>query len=312
MNDTLVVEISGKRPGNANARPTEKFKIDYPHLIISNNSEGYETDWEIINVPDDYREWYMKACKQSDNAWYAPMNRSYAIKYAKEHGYRYLIQLDDNIKLLSIVYGSSKKKMKYSITGADINDFISALITVLKYSNAAQSGLQLSSCGPDELILSERYCYSFFALDLQRCPEIFHGDFEDDIEFRLKERQEGRPSIMICPFRYGKTSQGNNKDASGNRQAYIDAGLKRGEHMRKLYGDVYSCGMSEKRVSTNARAEEGVLYFKHDIKPFKVGCMIDTEPIYAEIKRIMQKYHPNTKERHYKRQRKVKDISKWR
>ena len=54
MPKILVVEISGKRPGGKNNRPTEKLSISYDHLIISNNSEGYETEWEIINVPPDY------------------------------------------------------------------------------------------------------------------------------------------------------------------------------------------------------------------------------------------------------------------
>lgn len=32
--DVLVVEISGKRPGDNNARPTEKNKLDYDHIIV--------------------------------------------------------------------------------------------------------------------------------------------------------------------------------------------------------------------------------------------------------------------------------------
>lgn len=51
-NEILVVEISGKRPGNKDARPTEKNNIKYDKLIVSNNSEGYETDWTIVNVPE--------------------------------------------------------------------------------------------------------------------------------------------------------------------------------------------------------------------------------------------------------------------
>ena len=78
--DVLVVEISGKRPGNVKARPTENLDIKYDHLIISNNSEGYDTTWKIINVPDDYKNWYIANCKMSDSAWYAPVNRSYPVR----------------------------------------------------------------------------------------------------------------------------------------------------------------------------------------------------------------------------------------
>jgi hypothetical protein len=66
-------------------------------VIISNNADGYVTDIPIVMVPDGYRQWYVANHKNSENAWYAPMNRSYAIKYAREKGYRYLVQMDDNI-----------------------------------------------------------------------------------------------------------------------------------------------------------------------------------------------------------------------
>lgn len=71
--DVLVVEISGKRPGTSKQRPTERYDISYDHMIISNNSEGYESDWDIVNVPEDYVEWYKANVKSSDSAWYAPI-----------------------------------------------------------------------------------------------------------------------------------------------------------------------------------------------------------------------------------------------
>lgn len=102
--DILVAEISGKRPGDKMKRPTERFNWDFDKVIISNNSDGYETEWPIVMVPEDYQNWYKDNCKMSDIAYYAPMNRSYAIKYAREHGYKYLVQLDDNIVDVAIKY----------------------------------------------------------------------------------------------------------------------------------------------------------------------------------------------------------------
>ena len=157
--DILVVEISGKRAGDKSARPTEKFDIQYPHLIISNNSEGYISDWEIVNVPDDYKDWYVENMKCSENAWYAPMNRSYAIKYAKEHGYKYLVQLDDNIVTLAIGYKAKQGGIVkcYQVSSRDlINDFIDTMATVLDYSDAAQVGLRLNGTMPDSHLLAER------------------------------------------------------------------------------------------------------------------------------------------------------------
>lgn len=227
-------------------------------MIISNNSEGYETDWEIVNVPDDYKEWYVKNIKCSENAWYAPMNRSYAIKYAREHGYKYLVQLDDNIIRLEVAtmvdvgngiikrYRYIDQKLKSKTC---FNDFIEIQRTVLENTNAAMVGFGMSGCGvPDDSFLTERYVYSFFMLNLEVCPDIFQGDFEDDIEYRLKCAQMGLPTIQIGALKYGKTGQNKNKDLSGCRAEYARAGIKRGEHMSRLYGDIYSAKMS-KRVT---------------------------------------------------------------
>lgn len=277
MSKVLVVEISGKRPGTSAKRPTEQFKISYDHLIISNNADGYETDWPIVMVPPEYEEWYKKNVKTSENAWYAPMNRSYAIKYARELGYDYLVQLDDNIIYLELAYFSEEKDghtKRYRIQSKTemMDDFIEMLCTVLDNTNAAIAGCDLRSVMPSRQFLSERFCYSFFALNLKRCPDIYHGDFEDDIEFRLKCAEMGMPSIMVCPCRYGKTGQNYNKDETGNRAAYTAAGLKRGEHMRILHGDIYSCGYG-KRTMTVANVPNGKV-FRHKLQVFKLGAMV--------------------------------------
>ena len=39
------------------------------------------------------------------------------------------------------------------------------------------------------------------ALDLDSCPDVFHGDFEDDIEYRLKCKQMGLPVMQIIVLR---------------------------------------------------------------------------------------------------------------
>ena len=293
--DILVCEISGKRPGSYKQRPTEKYNVKYDKVIISNNSNGYETDWEIINVPDDYREYYIKNHKSSDNAWYAPMNRSYAIKYAKEHGYKYLIQLDDNIILLCIraKFGNS---ILYIKNNKDlINDFIEMLVTILENTNAAMAGLNLASFSPpNNQFLSERYCYSFFALNLDKCPEIFHGDFEDDIEYRLKLKQMNLPCVQCVPFLYGKLGQNGNKDLSGCREEYRLKGILRGKNMSKLYGDIYSCGYakgSKAGISGDTGERSKKVLFKHKIKSFKCGVIIyNKENIYNKFNEIIKKY----------------------
>lgn len=197
-NDILIAEISGKRPGGKNKRPTEKYKFKHDKVIISNNSENYETDWKIINVPKEYQDWYKKEIATSDIAYYAPMNRSYAIKYAREHGYKYLVQVDDNITSIKIVYRMGENNyMKYSTTKDTKNkdelpnDMINYLVKVLEHTNAGMAGMNVEGASiPNDNFIKERYVYSFFVLKLDVVPDYFQGDFEDDIEFRLKMKQK--------------------------------------------------------------------------------------------------------------------------
>lgn len=311
----LVAMISGKRPGGLKARPTEGYAISYDKVIISNNSDDYETEWEIVNVPADYVEWYKANYKTSDSAWYAPMNRSYAIKYAREHGYDYLVQLDDNITKLEIAYmihdpdGVTRRYRSVNKPGM-MDDYIEMLALVLENTSAAMAGCSLNGGAiPDEKFLAERYCYSLFALDLSCCADAFHGDFEDDIEYRLKLSELGLPAVMVVPLRYGKTGQRSAKDETGNRAAYTAAGVKRGEHMRMIHGDVYSCGISKKTASTMAREVEGGV-FKHIIKPFKVGVFVkDMKPMEWKMKEIFEKYAVITPDKYILKEKTKKDVS---
>lgn len=293
--DVLVVEISGKRPGGLKERPTEKMDTSHKMIIISNNSENYDTKLQIINVPDEYRKWYCDNIKNSDNAWYAPMNRSYAIKYAKEHGYRYLVQLDDNIKFLEISFfkeenGINKRYRSQKIKGI-LDDYIDVFKAVLKNTNAAMVGGQLAGLGePEWKYLREGYCYSIFMVDVERCPSVFHGDFEDDVEFRLKCKQMNVPVIQVPCLRYSKTGQAHSKDNSGCRAEYLKAGLKRGEHMRKLYSDMYDCRMTKSRKTASKKTDsEAPVNFKHILKPFNVGVIInDGEEIKKAIYKALE------------------------
>ena len=283
--EVLVVEISGKRPGNEKDRPTEKYRCDYDHLIISNNSDGYETNWKIINVPKDYEEYYKQNYMVDEKAYYAPMNRSYAIKYAKEHGYKYLVQLDDNITSLRIQYKLGDKIIRGKANAENIlNDYIKALILALESTNAGMSGCDMMGASmPSQNYLRERYCYSIFCLKLDVCPDHFQGGFEDDVEFRLKLMQRGIPTIQIVPLSYGKTGQGNNKDLTGCRKAYADVGVLRGSNMSKLYGNLYKAGMTNKDHSLGNSIKREYKIFKHKLKTFKLGIIIKNKEKKKEL-----------------------------
>ena len=297
----LIAEISGKRPGDRMQRPTEKFNFDFDKVIISNNSEGYKTDWDVVNVPESYEKWYKDHCKMSDLAYYAPMNRSYAIKYAREHGYDYLVQLDDNILTFDIKYMyklDDGTQVSYSTIAKTPhkeelpNDMFKYMVEVLQNTNVGMVGMAPNAASvPQDDWLRERYVYSAFMLDLSRVPAYFQGDFEDDIEYRLKLKQIQVPSLEIVPFHYSKTAQdkyNGKEDSSGNREAYIKAGLKRGEHMSKLYGDIYQCGYSDRGSGIK---RTGKVKFRHKVKSFKVGVRCkNIDRLREQMLKIFAKY----------------------
>lgn len=282
-------------------RPTEKFNFDFDKVIISNNSEGYKTDWDIVNVPESYEKWYKDHCKMSDLAYYAPMNRSYAIKYAREHGYDYLVQLDDNIVTFDIKYMyklDDGTQVSYSTIAKTPhkeelpNDMFKYMVEVLQNTNVGMVGMAPDAASvPQDDWLKERYVYSAFMLDLSRVPAYFQGDFEDDIEYRLKLKQIQVPSLEIVPFHYSKTAQDKHngkEDSSGNRDAYIKAGLKRGEHMSKLYGDMYERGYSDRGSGTK---RTGKVKFRHKVKSFKVGVRCkNIDRLREQMLKIFEKY----------------------
>lgn len=285
MNDTLLVIISGRRPGDAKARPSERYKTKLDRIIISNDANGYITDIPIVLVPDDYRAWYEANHKNTDGAmWYAPMNRSYAIKYAREHGYRYLVQMDDNIVRLSVEYMQTipqdddttiNRRFRWASAEEGVDEFCAAYKSVLQNTNAAMAGPRLIGPAPPcDLLLREGFSYSFFMLDLARCPDVFHGDFEDDIEYRCKCAQMGYPTVVIPWLSHGKTSQKKTGDKTGCRAEYDRKGLQRGEHMSVLYGDIYKCWMTDKTMSVKAKRRESRDIFKHQMRPFSVGLVI--------------------------------------
>ena len=220
------------------------------------------------------------------------MNRSYAIKYAKERGYKYLIQLDDNITNINLLCSYNKKKIYINNKTLKFDDIIDMLVSVLKNTNAGMAGCDMVSMStPNNQFLAERYCYSLFALKLDVCPPIFQGSFEDDIEYRLKLYQMGIPCIQVVPLKYGKTGQAKNKDLSGCRAEYLKQGVKRGEQMRKLYGEIYSCGMATGAKPGRQGERRNQVLFKHRLKSIKCGVRVyDMKAIQNKFKEILTHY----------------------
>lgn len=284
--DVLIAVVSGKRPGR---RTTEKFTIDGDAVIISNDSTGYTSHLPIVDVPQPFRDWYAAEHALSAFGNAVPMSRSYAVQYARENGYRYLVQLDDNIHEMRMAYlmpggGKYQRPLK------NITPFMNGLADVLRHTNAGLAGMNMNAAAPPEkhtVVLRERYVYSVLALDLAVTPPFF-GDIEEDIGMRLQLARKGIPTVQVIPFRYSKQGQLSTKDTSGNRAAYDQLGAGRGAAMAKLYGDVYARGVSNRNRNLNARgtgkARRDDVIFRHKLKPFKVGLKADNTRLSAALR----------------------------
>lgn len=294
--DILVCEISGKRPGTAKERPTEYFNISYDHLIVSNNHDGYETDWEIVDVPQAFRDEYERKHRISKgNAWLAPMNRTYALHLARERGYRYCIQLDDNITDIQLCYAfddrkySSHSRAKSTPHGSQMmDDFIEMLCLMLEHSNAGVTGCDLSSLPPSSHEFAERLCYSLFAVDTAKTiPDYWHGDFEDDIDYELRCSDLGTPTLKCPVLCYGKVNTRGN--LTGNRANYLSDGMARVEHMRLLAGDVYKGGVKKSQLTTTAKYTEPTVGHRVHIR--KIGVITyDWKVVKRHLAAMLKKY----------------------
>jgi hypothetical protein len=226
------------------------------------------------------------------------MSRSYALDYAREHGYRYCIQVDDNIVNLHLKHLRSDGSTYYSGQIRDMTPFLNALADVLRFTNAGLAGLNIASVSiaqKPHLILAERYVYSILALDVDVCPP-FWGDMEDDIGMRLQLAQRGIPTVQILPLRYGKTGQLSSGDKTGARSLYDEVGRGRGDTMALIYGDKYRRGVSDnfRNITRKPTRQAGQVLFKHRLTPFKVGVRVSDNvglnrglaAAFAEIKML--------------------------
>lgn len=302
-NDVLVAIVSGKRPGTFKERPTEQYIIKkYNEVIISNNSEGYVTELPIINVPDDYRQQYYQ-----DNmkiSYEVPLSRSYALKYAKEQGYKYLVQLDDNILNFSFKIlkknkiGSSVKQINVPRANKFIlEDIIDYMLDVINNTNAGIVGINIAGCAHgEETFLREGYVYSCIIMRTDLPIKYYHSGFEEDIEIRYKLKEANIPMLMIPWIRYAKTSQHATQDTTGNRISYVKAGVKRGEIMRKLYPQFFTCGLSTKSPGKGKNLnKEHKLFYAHRLKTFKIGFIINNKDyLIKRFKELIQKYEQKT------------------
>lgn len=300
--DIIVCEISGRRPGTSAARPTEALGsrgLDF--VIISNDSSGYITDYPIVNVPESFQADFCRRNQVQRIGWQAPCNRAYAIEYARARGYRYCLQVDDNIESLSIAVmgekesGGRRRELRFSEPKEDLLAvFADVMIAVLKHSNAGLVGPAEAGIIPSPKLLKEVVVWFMFTIDLERCAGIeFHGGVCDDMDYELKLNRAGIPQAKIsCLLAQKAWPKG---DVTGNRQFYRDLDDEFPAVMRRIYSDVYT---PVRKYRRNAAGDGVESFWGHRLRYKRAGLFVDdpdalAKDIAAAISRLPQQKVPD-------------------
>ena len=274
----LLSIISGKRPDEK--RLTEKWLLSsglsdkYKTILFSNNSEGYNIleGQSLIDIPQDFRDYFEKEHKLDMFGMMAPMSRSYSDKWAIENGYDVNIQLDDNIGSLGLVNCFSKERINASSKDPETYAIIFEEF-ITKACELIDTGVSKVGC---ELPLPPvrkpqvnfgTYPYSMFATNLHMPVPEFVGSTEDDITDSIRRSQMNMLTAKITYITYAKPSAVAGKDNTGSRAAY--AALDGQKHSRgwvqeKYYPGLYSRGYSSAPTGSSHKDYE---VFKHKLKP---------------------------------------------
>jgi len=277
-NKILLSIISGKRPDNM--RLTEKWlkssglSDKYRTILFSNNSEGSNIleGQELIDIPQDYRDYFEEQNKLDMFGMMAPMSRSYSDKWALENGYDINIQLDDNIGNLGLVNCFSKERVNSSTNDPEtfkiiFEEFI-ARVEELVATGVSKVGceLPLPPVKKPQVNFST-YPYSMFANNLHLPFPEYVGSTEDDITDSIRRSQMGLLTAKITYITYAKPSAVGSKDNTGSRAAY--AALDGQKHARgwvqeKYFPELYSRGYSS---APTGASHKDYTVFKHYLKP---------------------------------------------
>lgn len=301
--DILYVIVSGKRP-KAKDRKTETLQIlaKRKTVIISNNSDGYhDTRYPILDVPQEFRDEFAKYCITKFGGM-VPMNKQFAVEFARARGFRFLAILDDNILSSPNRWFEQLKPFDHEQDEIAMTErFERCARLILRNTNAGVVGAELSNIhlpGAYNTLLSEGRPYSYVFLDLEKDLPIQFGDVEEDIIFCDNCWRKNIATVVLRWITYGKTSQGTGvkeqryRDTSGNRSEYDAMTGARGENASKIIGLAH--GMRTTRRATPGKRQ---YQYKHTLPPVKKCLVYFSRDFVDEMRK---EYHEALKT-HYTR-----------
>jgi hypothetical protein len=236
LSGLLVAVITGGRPRIAE-RGTARF-LDSLHtlgvhdvvwVVSDQDAPGYERDGHDLCVYErDWafehaREHWMRPERPKRDAFLGAFpGREWACREAERRGCWGVLQLDDNLDMLSFPRLGSGSDLQIVRDRGGLAWFADLLSAVTVSTNGRMVGAQLSAVQSTETrVARPGFPYSLFIEQVGEGREPWYGPFEDDIThaFQYGTRADGTTSLVVPMLRYEK--EGASK--SGMRGAYDDS-----------------------------------------------------------------------------------------
>lgn len=293
LSGLLPAIVTGGRPSifeRLTARllaPLHGVTADPVWIVRDDQAGDYQPDGhEIITYPRDWaREWAaahwtdVKPMPEDGSFLGAFPGREHAARVAEERGYWGVLQLDDNIRQLTLFVGTATSKRVAERHGG-LAMFADILAAVSLSTNAAMCGAHLQAVNPAEEMnqfARTGFPYSLFIERTGPGREPWHGPAEDDIIHALQYGSSAAAvtSAVVPPLRYQK----EHTSRTGGFRTWYDPTRSAG--LQRLFPEVTR--ISVQRTTANGRGEPRVF---HSMTPDAIRTPLTvTDPALYEAAR---------------------------
>lgn len=248
----LVAVITGGRP-KLGERPTARFLeslqasgfTQIAWVMHERDAEGYERDeHEVVTYDEEWAHdwaashWFETEPPKAGGFYGAFVGREAACREAERRGCWAVLQLDDNINVLSVVRGSRAGQHVARDLGG-MGRFAQILADVTASTNGRMVGAQLQAVASTESMMCRPgFPYSCFVERVGEGREPWWGPFEDDISHALQygQRADGATALVVPSLNYKKES----KSKTGMRANYNHA---RSRQLQAIFPHAASVGV---------------------------------------------------------------------
>lgn len=186
----------------------EEYKSRYgEHLLVFNKEEI----WKNTDTIDNFK--IMTCCTYS---------RNYCIKAAKEKGYKYLVNLDDDIKMFKFRFVQGEKLAISSIK--DIGKVFEEYIKFMETAQLTCSGFIMAGklIGGKKNLLVDSCFYSrpTNCFIMKASTPYFKGTYYEDAIYAIQNNKQGYLTYALMPVVIYGTPPMKNHDGGGMTAAY--------------------------------------------------------------------------------------------